>query len=93
MIDGQEVIIHYDDIPESDVTTVDGLRCTTPLRTVIDLASQVDRAELAQMVQECVDRGLFTPQQALERVAQPDIRDRLGARRLRDLLGDPDPSW
>ena len=25
---GQEVIVHYDDIPESDVTVVRGIRCT-----------------------------------------------------------------
>ena len=25
-MDGLEVIIHYDDIPESDITLVDGLR-------------------------------------------------------------------
>ena len=35
---GQDVIVHYDDVPESDITTVDGIRCTTALRTVIDLA-------------------------------------------------------
>ncbi len=69
---------------------VDGLRCTTPLRTVIDLAAQIDRDQLVQMVQECLDRGLFTPQEALERVGRPDIRDRVGARRVRDLFGGAD---
>ena len=37
-INGEEVILHYRDIPESDITTLHGIRLTTPLRTVIDLA-------------------------------------------------------
>lgn len=39
---GQQVHVHYRDIPESDITTVHGLRVTTPLRTVIDIASDGD---------------------------------------------------
>jgi len=35
LLGGQAVIVHYDDIPESDITVVDGIRVTTPLRTVI----------------------------------------------------------
>src|SRR5437016_14407518 len=30
-VGGQEVVVHYDDIPESDITTVRGLRVTTPI--------------------------------------------------------------
>jgi hypothetical protein len=37
----QEVIIHRGDVPETDITTVDGIRCTTALRTVIDVAPSV----------------------------------------------------
>src|SRR5439155_17042536 len=43
---GQEVIVHYDDVPPSDITTVDGIPCTTALRTVIDIAPDLDRAQL-----------------------------------------------
>lgn len=46
---GQEVIVHYDDVPESDITSIDGIRCTTALRTVIDVAPELDRTELEQM--------------------------------------------
>ena len=35
-IGGNEVVVHYEDIPESDCTTVDGIPCTTALRTMID---------------------------------------------------------
>ena len=38
VMDGQEVIVPNDDIPEKDVTTVSGIRCTTAPRTVIDIA-------------------------------------------------------
>ena len=41
-VDGQEVHLHYRDIPESEITTLHGLRLTTPLPTVIDIASTVD---------------------------------------------------
>jgi hypothetical protein len=45
---GQEVAVHYDAIPESDITTVRGLRCTTPLRTVIDIAPETSEPEPRQ---------------------------------------------
>jgi hypothetical protein len=79
-LDGQDVIVHYDDIPESDITSINGIRCTTALRTVIDVAPELDRTELEQMVRECLDRRLFTPDEAMERVAEPDMLTRLGAK-------------
>ena len=60
VIGRQEVIVHYDDLPESDVTLVHGLRCTTALRTVIDVAPEVEAGELDLMVRHCLDRGLFS---------------------------------
>ncbi len=84
--DGLEVIVHYDDIPESDITTIDGIRCTTALRTVIDLAAELDRPDLERIVDDCLDRGLFTPEEACERVAQPDMLCRRGATLLAEVL-------
>lgn len=83
---GQEVVVHYDDLPEKDVTTVRGIPCTTALRTVIDLAPDYDDAQLEQAVQSCLERGLFTMEQARERLAEPDMANRPGARLLRQLL-------
>src|SRR5438067_1395818 len=37
-VGGQPVIVHYGNVPESDITVHGGIRVTTPLRTVIDLA-------------------------------------------------------
>lgn len=83
---GQEVLVHYDDVPATDITTVDGIPCTTALRTVIDLAPDLDRAQLGRIVQDCLNRGLFTVEEAMARIAEPDMRQRRGARLLRGQL-------
>jgi hypothetical protein len=88
-IGGQEVIIHRDDVPESDLTCVDGIRCTTALRTIIDVAPEVPAAHLEIMVRDCLERSLFTVDDARRRVAEPDMADRRGAALLRRLLS----SW
>lgn len=82
----QEVIVHHADIPESDVTTVRGIPCTTALRTIIDLAPDVTPIQLRIMVQDALLRRLFTLEQASERLAQADMADREGARLLRRIL-------
>jgi hypothetical protein len=83
---GQGVIIHYDDIPESDITVVNGIRCTTALRTVIDIAPDVDAAKLEQIVRHCLERDLFSVEEALARSAAPDMVTRRGAQLVRRAL-------
>jgi hypothetical protein len=78
--------VHHDDVPESDITTVRGLRCTTPLRTVIDIAANTSEPELKRMVRDCLDRGLFTTEEALIRLTQPDMESRRGAQLLPRVL-------
>lgn len=87
-IDGQDVHLHYRDIPESDITTLHGIRLTTPLRTVIDIAPTVDEDQLELMVQDCLERGLFTVEEAWARIAEPDMLADPGAIALLHLLGD-----
>jgi hypothetical protein len=87
----QEIVVHYDDIPESDITTVRGLRVTTPIRTVIDLAPEMPSAELDRIIRDCLDRNLFTVEQALERIEQPDMAVRVGAHMVRSALARNDP--
>jgi hypothetical protein len=82
----QEVIIHRDEIPESDITTVQGIRCTNALRTVIDVAPDIDAAHLDEIVQDCFERKLFTLEEAWHRLAQPDMVGRRGADMLRAAL-------
>ena len=74
---------------ESDIASIDGLRCTTALRTVIDLAPELESAVLKRIVRDCLDRRLFTPEEAMARVAQPDMLTRPGAKLLRQVLGGP----
>jgi hypothetical protein len=81
-----DMLIHYADLPESDITTVDGIPVTTPLRTVIDLAPEVDRHQLERMVQDCLARRLFTVEDAWMRVDQSDMLNRPGAVLLRAVL-------
>ena len=83
---GGSIRLHYEDIPEPDITTVDGIRVTTPLRTIIDLAAELDERELDRMVQTCLDRRLFSVAEAFVRLDRPDIASRLGARTLRAYL-------
>jgi hypothetical protein len=84
---GQEVVVHYDDdIPESDITTVHGIRCTTALRTVIDIATDPDVVDLEVMVRDCLDRRLFTVEAAWARFAQDDMLTRPGAELVRTVL-------
>jgi hypothetical protein len=86
-VNGVEVIVHYDDIPEKDLTTVNGIPVTTALRTVIDLAPELDPAELVQAVDDCLARRLFTVEEARARLAEPDMANRLGATLVRALVG------
>ena len=62
------------------------LRVTTPIRTVIDIAPDVDRAHLERIVQDCLARRLFTVEEAWTRLRQPDMALRRGAELLRRVL-------
>ncbi len=81
-----DVIVHYDDIPETDRTTIDGIRCTTALRTVIDVAPELADHDLNRIVDDCFRRELFTLDEAWRRLSEPDMATRPGAQRLRRLL-------
>jgi hypothetical protein len=88
MIGGREVTIRYDDLPPSDITVVHGIRVTTALRTVLDLADEVTNEQLHRMIRDTLRRKLFTIEAAIERANRPDIRDRLGTRLFLEALLD-----
>ncbi len=71
--------MHYGDVPPSDITVVDGIRCTTALRTLIDLATATEPDALEHNLRDCLDRGLFTVAETHQRVSQPDMAERPGA--------------
>lgn len=84
--DGLEVVLHFADIPASDVTEVRGIPVTTPLRTVIDLAPEVETDRLVAMVEDCLERRLFSVEEAWRRLAEPDMAVHRGAPLLRNVL-------
>jgi hypothetical protein len=88
----QAVIVHDDDVPDSDITTIDGIRCTTALRTVVDIAPEVDHDQLVRIVQDCLARRLFTLDEARARLDQDDMQNRRGAQLLRRVLRNR-PGW
>jgi hypothetical protein len=59
------LVLHYADLPESDVQTSQGFKFTRPLRAILDLieAGTVERTFIRQAVTQAVDRGLITRQQ------------------------------
>ena len=59
------LILHYADLPESDVQTAQGFKFTRPLRTVLDVieAGTVERHFIRQALRQALDRGLITRQQ------------------------------
>lgn len=85
-VGGQEVIVHHVDIPESDITVHKGIRVTTPLRTVIDIAPDTADDELDRIVNDCIRRQLFTVEQARTRIAKRDMAQRRGAHLLGEAL-------
>lgn len=86
VLGGQDVIVHYADLPDSDITTIGGIACTTPLRTVIDIASEIDAPDLKRVVRDCFERRLFSFEQAMARTAEPDMLTHPGAQLLRLAL-------
>lgn len=59
------LILHYADLPESDVQTAQGFKYTRPPRTILDLieAGTVERNFIRQALMQSFDRGLITRQQ------------------------------
>ena len=63
------LVLHFADLPESDVKTTQGFKVTTPLRAILDLIElgTVERNFLRQALRQAVDRGLITRQQIRNR--------------------------
>jgi hypothetical protein len=59
------LVLHYADLPETDVETAQGFRLTRPLRAILDLieAGTVERNFIRQAIRQAADRGLITRQQ------------------------------
>jgi predicted transcriptional regulator of viral defense system len=59
------LVLHYADLPKSDVQAGSGFKFTRPLRTILDLieTGTVERNFLRQALRQAVERGLITRQQ------------------------------
>jgi len=86
IIDGMEVVFHYADVPDSDLTTVRGIRCTNALRTIIDVACEMPPDDLVWSMRDCLQRRLFTVEDANRRLDAPDMADYRGAHLVRAAL-------
>ncbi len=85
-VHGPVVTVRYRTIPARDITTVDGIRCTTAIRTLIDLAPSAGHGWLEKAVRDCLERRLFTVGEARARIAEPDMLHNRGARLLGEAL-------
>src|SRR5437588_9820009 len=59
------LVLHYADLPESDIQTAQGFRFTRSLLTILDLIEDgtVERNFMRQALKQAVNRGLITRQQ------------------------------
>jgi predicted transcriptional regulator of viral defense system len=59
------LVLHYADLPKSDVQAGSGFKFTRPLRTILDLieTGTVERNFIRQALRQAVERGLITRQQ------------------------------
>ena len=59
------LVLHYADLPESDVQTAQGFKFTRPVRTILDLieVGTVERTFIRQALRQSVERGLISRQQ------------------------------
>jgi putative AbiEi antitoxin of type IV toxin-antitoxin system len=59
------LVLHYADLPVSDVQTGPGYKYTKPLRTILDLlaSGEIERNFICQALTQAVDRGIITRQE------------------------------
>jgi very-short-patch-repair endonuclease len=73
-------------LPEADRTTVDGIPCTTPTRTVLDLADRLGHGRLGRLVEDLWLEGRLDLEVLQDRLGGWARRGRKGGRRLRVVL-------
>jgi len=72
------VIVHYaPELHPDDMCVVDGVPCTSPSRTLIDLAEVMDAAELRRCFANARNRGLLDPDELAASRARVEWRPSL----------------
>ena len=80
------LVVHRTDIGSRDRFRVDGLACTSPSRTIIDLAAALEGEELEHVFDRARKLGLVTPAVFTKRCNELCTHGRTGASALRGLL-------
>jgi len=79
------VVLHRATLDEADTEDRSGFRVTTPLRSLIDVATiGADLDQLARAITEAREAGVVTPRRLRERAEEIDMR---GALRVEQALG------
>jgi predicted transcriptional regulator of viral defense system len=62
------LILHYADLPQSDIGAVNGVRVTKPMRTILDLleGGEMPPVTLRQVLREALRRGLIRRSEIVE---------------------------
>lgn len=69
------VVLHYGDLPESDVVEQAGFRTTTVIRSLVDVATRsADEDQLGRAIAEARDAGVLTLRQLRVRAEAVDLR-------------------
>ena len=61
----QQLRLYYVDLPKSNIVEHEGFRCTSPLRTILDVAAhdRIQRSILRDALLRFLDRGQITPKE------------------------------
>ena len=82
------VVVHRGAVDLNDRRMLGPISLTSPARTIVDLAGDVDDEDLTAIVEDSIHRGLTTPmsiQRCLDRIGG---KGRRGSARLRAILDD-----
>ncbi len=58
----KNLVLHFDDIPETEIIAQQGYLVTTPLRTIVDISEEGKLSEdfIVQAIQDALKKGLFS---------------------------------
>jgi hypothetical protein len=82
------VVVHQLTLPESCVTSLDGIRATTTVKTLADLILRVTRYQAVSVLDSALNQGLLSPSDVA--VMPALIRGRRGAVAARGHLSEAD---
>jgi len=86
--DRRGLVFHEAALAKNDVRTVDGIRCTGPERTLVDLAGLVAERALEAAFDDTIQDGLTTIPKLDTFVTERGLDHNRGVKRLRRLIAD-----